>query len=56
MKTLVWGGFFVGSSIGSAVPLLWDSSFLSFSSILCSTVGGILGIFAGYWLGKSLGA
>jgi hypothetical protein len=52
MKQLVWFGLFVGSTLGSFVPLLWGDSVLSFSSIVFSAVGGLLGIWAGYRIGR----
>jgi hypothetical protein len=55
MKTFIWGGMFAGSGIGSILPLLWDAGVLSMSSIVLSAVGGIVGIWAGYTLAKSLG-
>ena len=52
----IWGGMFAGSGIGSVLPLLWGDNALSLSSIVLTFVGGILGIIAGYRLGKYLGA
>lgn len=49
---LVWIGMFVGSTLGSLVPMLWGSGVLSISSILLSAVGGFLGIWLGYRIGK----
>lgn len=49
---LIWLGMFVGSTIGSLVPMLWGSGMLSFSSICLSAVGGILGIWLGYRIGR----
>jgi len=48
-KTLVWIGLGVGSTVGSVIPMLWGASaIMSFSSILLSGIGGILGIWAGW--------
>ncbi|MDR3547778.1 MAG: hypothetical protein P4M11_05860 [Candidatus Pacebacteria bacterium] len=56
MKTLIWIGLGVGSTIGGALPLLWDSNGLfSFSSIILTAVGGLVGIWAGFQLGKLMG-
>ncbi|MBI3572577.1 MAG: hypothetical protein HY092_00040 [Candidatus Kerfeldbacteria bacterium] len=52
MKSLIWIGVFLGSTLGSAVPLLWHAGWLSFSSIIGSTVGGLVGIWAGYKIGS----
>lgn len=47
---LIWIGFAVGSTIGGFIPGLWGDSSLSFSSILFSAIGGIMGIYAGFRL------
>jgi hypothetical protein len=52
LKTLIWIGAFVGSTLGGMVPKLWHASFFSLSSILLSTVGGIVGIWAGWNVGQ----
>lgn len=44
-KTFVYIGAFVGSIIGGFIPTLWGAGFLSFSSIIFSGIGGIIGIF-----------
>jgi hypothetical protein len=38
----------IGSSIGSAIPLIWGDSYLSISSVLLTAVGGFAGIYIGY--------
>jgi len=43
-KTLVYIAAFVGGIIGGYIPVLWGAGFLSISSLLLSTFGGILGI------------
>lgn len=55
MKAYVWGGLFLGSTIGGALPLLWGGSEFSFSSVILSALGGALGVWGGYQLGKGLG-
>lgn len=52
MKSCIWGGMFVGSTIGSFVPLLWGGDVLSMSSIVLTAVGGVLGVWGGYSMGK----
>ncbi len=47
-KTAVWIGMFAGSSIGGAIPLLWGGSMFSFSSVLLTAVGGMVGIYLGF--------
>ena len=49
-KSLIWIGMFVGSSVGGFMPTLWGASFLSFTSVFLTAVGGIVGI----WLGLKL--
>jgi len=46
-KKIVWLFVMIGSSLGSYIPLLWGSSFLSYSSVLLSGVGGLLGVWVG---------
>ncbi len=53
MKTLIYLGLFVGSTVGSFVPLLWGADLFSLSSVLCSTIGALLGIWAGYKIGQA---
>jgi len=47
-KSLVWLGFFIGSGIGSYLPLLWGGNLFSFTSIILSAVGGLAGIYVFY--------
>ncbi len=51
---IVWIAVFIGSSVGSYLPVLWGGSFLSFASILGSGIGGILGLLLGMKLGEIL--
>jgi len=53
-KKFVWIGFFVGSTIGNMLPLLWGGDAISISGFVSSIVGGIAGIWMGYRLGQSL--
>ncbi len=53
-KSLIWIGLFLGSTIGSFIPLLWGAGMFSFSSILFSTAGSIAGIWLGWKLGVGL--
>lgn len=52
MKKLVWIGMLIGSSIGGFIPTLWGAGFLSFSSIILTAVGGMIGIWVGYKLSQ----
>jgi len=53
-KSLIWIGVLVGSTIGSFIPSLWGAGYLSMSSVILSTVGGIAGIWAGFRLSQSI--
>lgn len=53
-KPLIWIGMFVGSTVGSFIPLLWGDSAFSMSSIFLSTIGGVIGVIGGFKLAKSL--
>jgi uncharacterized membrane protein YeaQ/YmgE (transglycosylase-associated protein family) len=54
-KKFIWGGFFVGSTIGGFLPPLWGGDMLSVSGFVLSIVVGIVGMWAGYRLAQSLG-
>jgi hypothetical protein len=47
-KKAIWVGMFVGSTLGGFVPMLWHASLFSLWGIVLSTVGGLVGIWAGY--------
>ncbi len=47
-KSLIWIGMTVGSTIGGYIPTLWGDSFLSFTSILLTAIGGFAGIYIGF--------
>ncbi len=53
-KPLITIGVLVGSTLGGLIPYLWHASFLSFSSIIFSGLGGIAGIWAGWKLSQNL--
>ena len=59
-KTLIWIGIFVGGAIGNGIGNLFDhKSFLSLTNfgmwgIMLSGVGSLVGIWAGYKIGKNL--
>lgn len=55
-KKFIWGGMVVGSTLGGFAPLLWGGDAgLSFSSIILTAVGGIVGIFIAYKLAQTMG-
>lgn len=52
MKTFIWLGAFVGSTVGGMVPQLWGAGMFSSSGVILSVVGGLLGIWGGYRLAR----
>lgn len=52
-KTFIWIGIFVGSSLGGWLgSLLGGGNWLSWQSLLGSTLGAFAGIYAGYKLNE----
>jgi hypothetical protein len=51
-KKLVMVGVAVGGFVGGYVPALWGAGSFSFSGLLFSALGSIVGIFVGYRLGE----
>ena len=54
LKTFVWIGLFVGSTVGGMVPELWGGSAFGGWSLVLSMLGGFAGIWGGYKLGRML--
>lgn len=55
-KVLIWGGMFVGSTIGGLIPSLWGADMFSFSPIILSGVGAFVGIWAGFKISQNIGS
>jgi len=55
-KSLIWIGVFIGSTLGGWIPTLFmgTSGLFSFSAVIGSTVGGVVGIWAGYKLSQMI--
>ena len=54
-KFLILTGATIGGIAGAYVPFLWgDTDLFSGWSILCSTIGAIIGIWLGYKLAQRL--
>ncbi|KKU78759.1 MAG: hypothetical protein UY04_C0027G0005 [Parcubacteria group bacterium GW2011_GWA2_47_7] len=45
---LIWLGLFVGSLVGSFVPLLWGGSTFSMTSVFTSAGGSIIGVWLAF--------
>lgn len=50
-RVLVSLGLIVGATIGGYVPLLFGAGLFSYTSILASGLGAILGVWIGFKLG-----
>ena len=50
-KTLIWIGILVGSTVGSLIPMLWNASLFSMSSLFLSALGGFVGLWFGFNFG-----
>ena len=48
MRSPIWIGIFIGSTIGGFVPLIWGDDMLSYLGVLFSGMGA----FVGLWLGS----
>ncbi len=46
-KSLIWIFLSIGSAVGGYIPTLWGAGLFSFSSVIFTAVGGILGIYLG---------
>lgn len=47
-KTIIYFGVFVSSTIGGYLPSLWNGSVFSFTGVITSGIGGILGLVITY--------
>lgn len=52
-KKILYIGAFVGSVVGGYLPALWGGETFSFTGVLLSGIGGILGIIVAYKLSTS---
>jgi hypothetical protein len=48
MRSAIWIWIFIGSTIGGFIPELWGGDMLSYSGVLLSGVGAVVGL----WLGS----
>jgi predicted MFS family arabinose efflux permease len=48
MGSSIWIGIFIGSTIGGLIPEIWGGDMLSYSGVLLSGVGAVVGV----WLGS----
>jgi uncharacterized membrane protein YeaQ/YmgE (transglycosylase-associated protein family) len=50
MRSYIWIGILIGSTIGGLIPGLWGDGLLSYSSVLLSCVGALVGLWIGFKL------
>jgi hypothetical protein len=48
MRARIWLGVLIGSTIGGFIPGLWGAGLLSYSAVLLSGIGGLVGLWLGY--------
>ena len=48
MRSSIWIGIIIGSTIGGMIPWLWGGGMLSYSSVIMSGVGAVAGLWIGY--------
>lgn len=51
-KKIIWLGMTIGLFLGGFLPVLWGASEFSFSSVIFSAIGGIVGIYIGFKLSR----
>jgi hypothetical protein len=50
MRSRIWFGALIGSTVGGFIPTLWGADLFSYTSVLLSGIGGFAGIWIGYIL------
>jgi hypothetical protein len=48
MRSAIWIGIFIGSTIGSLMPGLWGAGVFSYSSVLLGGAGALVGLWIGF--------
>jgi len=48
MRSSIWIGILIGSTIGGMIPWLWGDGMFSNSSVILSGVGAIVGLWVGF--------
>jgi predicted MFS family arabinose efflux permease len=48
MRSSIWIGIIIGSTIGGMIPWLWGDGVLPYSSVIMSGVGAVAGLWIGY--------
>ena len=48
MRTAIWTGILIGSTLGGFIPALWGGDLMSYSGLLLSGAGAFAGLWVGY--------
>ncbi len=48
MRSYIWTGVIIGSTVGGMIPWLWGDSMFSYASVWLSAAGGAIGLWLGY--------
>jgi len=51
MRSYIWIGIFVGSTIGGLLPELWGAGVFSYASVLLGGAGAVVGLWLGFKVG-----
>jgi len=49
-KSIIYIGAIIGGFIGGYIPAIWGAGYFSFSSIIFSMIGGLVGIYVAFKL------
>jgi predicted MFS family arabinose efflux permease len=47
-RALIWAAILIGSTIGGLVPELWGAEMLSYTSLLLSGIGALVGLWIAF--------
>jgi predicted MFS family arabinose efflux permease len=48
MKSRIWTGILIGSTIGGLIPSLWGDGMFTYTGVLLSGAGAFVGLWIGY--------
>jgi hypothetical protein len=48
MRSTIWLGILIGSTLGGLIPWLWGDGIFTYSSVLLSGVGAFVGLWVGF--------